>query len=104
MASAMQGLSLAPEPDRKPSADEKDERDSKPSADDEDRKKRAATAEYESGGNECVVCLDAPNAVVLVPCGHKCLCETCAERILVGEPCPVCRVVVAVKWANGAIY
>jgi len=94
---------MAPEPDRKPSAEEKDERDSKPSADD-DRKKRAATAEYESGGNECVVCLDAPKAVVLVPCGHKCLCEACAERILVGEPCPVCRVVVGFKWANIAVY
>ena len=51
-----------------------------------------------------MVCLDAPSAVVLVPCGHKCLCEACAERIEVGEPCPICRQAVAMKVANFVVY
>ena len=75
--------------------------DSKPSAD-EDTKKRAAAAEHDE--NECVVCIDALSTVVLAPCGHKCLCETCAERIEVGELCPLCRKKVAMKLANFVVY
>jgi len=97
VASALQGLSMGPEPDRKPSAEEKDERDSKPSADEEDRKKTAAEQEEESG-KQCIICIDAPKAVALVPCGHKCVCEACAERIKVGDLCPVCRSMVQMKF------
>ena len=46
---------------------------------------KAATAE-ELMLNECVVCLDAPKNCLLIPCGHLCVCETCAERIEVGDP------------------
>ena len=61
---------------------------------DEDTKKPSADAE----ATECVVCLDAPKSHVLGPCGHICVCEACAERIQVGDSCPVCRKEVAAKF------
>ena len=36
----------------------------------------------------CVVCMDAPLQMVLVPCGHMCVCEECAQQI---SQCPICR-------------
>ena len=53
----------------------------------------------------CVICQDAPNTMAVVPCGHKCLCEGCAELLgaqgrssrsgkvpeAVSPPCPICR-------------
>ena len=83
VASALQGWHM------EPSAEEND---SKPSADEDNAR------------NECVVCLDAPKTIVLIPCGHKCLCEACAEWIEVGDPCPVCREKVAAKIALPANF
>lgn len=40
--------------------------------------------------NECVVCLTNPREVVLLDCGHVCLCMDCLER-LPTENCPICR-------------
>jgi uncharacterized coiled-coil protein SlyX len=41
----------------------------------------------------CVVCLDEPKAVAMVPCMHMCACEACAQSLLHVSPprCPVCR-------------
>ena len=42
----------------------------------------------------CVVCMDAPNNHVVLPCLHMCVCEACAEQLLqlLGTSrCPVCR-------------
>lgn len=36
----------------------------------------------------CAVCLDAQKTHALIPCGHYCLCVTCAGAI---DKCPVCR-------------
>mmetsp|Transcript_2166 Transcript_2166/g.7558 ORF Transcript_2166/g.7558 Transcript_2166/m.7558 type:complete len:84 (-) Transcript_2166:62-313(-) len=41
----------------------------------------------------CVVCLEKPKSVVLLPCRHSCLCEECAEAQQ-WERCPLCREVV----------
>ena len=38
--------------------------------------------------NICVVCWNAPRSVVLVPCGHLCMCRTCSEQL---KQCPTCR-------------
>ena len=43
----------------------------------------------------CVVCLDQPPTILIMPCGHKCLCEKDAD-ILMRKPkrdrvCPLCR-------------
>jgi hypothetical protein len=42
---------------------------------------------------ECVVCMDAPKVVAMVPCMHMCACEACAQSLLHAWPprCPVCR-------------
>jgi hypothetical protein len=41
----------------------------------------------------CVVCFDAPKEYIIVPCGHMCVCEACAERLTKTRTpmCPVCR-------------
>jgi hypothetical protein len=60
-------------------------------------KKAAAEEDVVSG--ECVVCLDARKNRLLLPCGNLCVCEACAERIKVGDPCPICRTEVTMKHA-----
>lgn len=56
--------------------------------------------EYD-GEDLCVVCLDAPARVKLLPCGHVCLCEDCSRTYAIygaRDPsstvyttCPLCR-------------
>lgn len=43
---------------------------------------------YDSGEPECVVCLEDPKTLVMVPCGHYCLCSSCKIKIF---KCPLCR-------------
>lgn len=38
----------------------------------------------------CVVCIDKPKSVALVPCGHVCMCDGCARRSEISR-CPICR-------------
>ena len=48
---------------------------------------------------ECVVCYDASKTHTLVPCGHRCVCQDCAEKIVPmftrgpeeSSRCPICR-------------
>jgi len=37
----------------------------------------------------CVVCKSNPREVILLPCGHVCLCEDCSMDIF--DLCPICR-------------
>lgn len=37
----------------------------------------------------CVVCQESPREVILLPCGHLCLCEDCSAKL--SSNCPVCR-------------
>lgn len=37
----------------------------------------------------CVVCVTNPKEVIVLPCGHVCLCEDCSAQIQ--TKCPVCR-------------
>lgn len=39
----------------------------------------------------CCVCLDQPRNLVLIPCGHLCLCVDCGRHGGLKE-CPLCRV------------
>jgi len=36
----------------------------------------------------CIVCLEAPREILLLPCRHVCCCKACADKL---ERCPVCR-------------
>ena len=44
-------------------------------------------------GNECVICMAAEAVVAMIPCGHRCLCESCLKLDL--PQCPMCRQPVA---------
>lgn len=48
----------------------------------------------------CCICMASPKDTILLPCGHVCVCSTCAALLeaqgIDGEPegvyiCPVCR-------------
>jgi len=41
----------------------------------------------------CSICLSAPASMAFVPCGHRCLCPTCAEELTgdMRRRCPQCR-------------
>jgi hypothetical protein len=42
--------------------------------------------------NVCVVCLENKKTHAFNPCGHMCVCETCADEIIQrGSNCPMCR-------------
>jgi E3 ubiquitin-protein ligase MUL1 len=45
----------------------------------------------------CVVCCLNPREIILLPCGHVCLCEDCSEEIK--DSCPVCRAEIETKAA-----
>ena len=43
---------------------------------------------------QCVVCLTGEREVILLDCGHVCVCADCAEQLLslpANPTCPVCR-------------
>ena len=39
----------------------------------------------------CVICMDAPKDVAFYPCGHKCVCTSCADQYDEENGCPICR-------------
>jgi uncharacterized protein YggU (UPF0235/DUF167 family) len=47
---------------------------------------------YEDENADCVVCMDASHEVVIVPCGHFCMCKECANILQNSSgKCPMCR-------------
>ncbi|XP_064460703.1 mitochondrial ubiquitin ligase activator of NFKB 1-like [Ornithodoros turicata] len=53
------------------------------------KERRKLNRETQSNHPACVVCLSHPVEVMLLECGHVCLCADCAEQAL--PSCPVCR-------------
>ena len=51
----------------------------------------SATAELPIG-TECVICLDGPRTIVLLPCKHLCLCKNCYNSGV--RKCPFCSIEV----------
>jgi hypothetical protein len=52
--------------------------------------------------SKCVVCLARERTHVFVPCGHRCVCPSCAHLVMQrgaddgrGPQCPACRAPVA---------
>ena len=41
--------------------------------------------------SNCIICLDRAREVVLLECGHICLCLDCARSLPHPQKCPVCR-------------
>lgn len=39
---------------------------------------------------ECCVCMDKPSNIVLISCGHLCLCSECSIEYKTNT-CPICR-------------
>ena len=48
----------------------------------------------DNGDSTCVVCLLEDRNVVLLNCGHICVCVNCAELLPLPKKCPVCRATV----------
>jgi len=45
-------------------------------------------------GDQCVICQDSVKTHAFVPCGHRCVCESCGQRIIGARSmrvCPLCR-------------
>ena len=39
----------------------------------------------------CVVCMEEPSTVAMIPCGHVCLCLNCVRNTMQKGRCPVDR-------------
>ena len=67
-----------------------------------------AEAEAEPGSEDlvCVTCWELAPETTLAPCGHRCLCIRCTERLLLPRSrgraamCPVCRQEVRSRWGR----
>eukprot|EP01063_Lacrimia_lanifica_P035121 TRINITY_DN6624_c0_g4_i1.p1 TRINITY_DN6624_c0_g4~~TRINITY_DN6624_c0_g4_i1.p1 ORF type:complete len:393 (+),score=49.86 TRINITY_DN6624_c0_g4_i1:1164-2342(+) len=55
----------------------------------------------EDAEKECVICLERPRGVILYPCGHRCACVACADRL---SRCPVCRAEIEYRAKNAKVY
>ncbi len=49
----------------------------------------------EDSDNNCKICFELRIDVVLIPCGHVVVCESCSKSL---DKCPVCR-----KGVNGVV-
>ena len=53
---------------------------------------RAAVGDAAREREECIVCMEARRSEAFVPCGHRCMCATCARSIMhTTRQCPECR-------------
>ena len=55
--------------------------------------RRARTVRKRVEQSLCVVCLERHRNVVLRPCFHLALCETCCRAMADDQRCPICRTV-----------
>ncbi|KAK9503558.1 hypothetical protein O3M35_010091 [Rhynocoris fuscipes] len=54
-----------------------------------ERRQNARSGENLSENERCVVCRENPKEIIILECGHVCICEDCSEGIT--KDCPVCR-------------
>lgn len=56
------------------------------------RRRPKAVKRVQLPDGECCVCLDKQSTHAFVPCGHLCVCSSCAELLMrVDAKCPYCR-------------
>ena len=53
--------------------------------------RQSQTVEMFKGHTACVVCLEKPPTITLVPCGHSILCDSCFQLLKDGSVCPLCK-------------
>ena len=41
--------------------------------------------------NKCLLCITEKVKSVCIPCGHMCLCFSCAKNLKSGTECPLCK-------------
>lgn len=47
---------------------------------------------FSGDDSDCVICMSNPYDVVIVPCGHYCICRECSNKLIEsGMNCPICR-------------
>uniref|UniRef100_A0A1B0A2J7 RING-type E3 ubiquitin transferase n=1 Tax=Glossina pallidipes TaxID=7398 RepID=A0A1B0A2J7_GLOPL len=69
---------------------ERDDRRIREALEKERKKRRARSRPQDLPRDQlCVVCTTNPKEVIILPCGHVCMCEDCSEKIK--QTCPVCR-------------
>ena len=58
-----------------------------------DNKDVPPIANEQQRSETCVVCLDIPSSHAFVPCGHLCVCASCAAMVMKSDSreCPMCR-------------
>ena len=54
---------------------------------------RLENREENENSHKCIVCLSYPSKIIIVPCGHKCICVRCYNEFkrINYRICPVCR-------------
>lgn len=45
----------------------------------------------------CVICNTNAREIILLPCGHVCICEDCSDSI--NNNCPICRTLITQRAA-----
>ena len=66
----------------------------------EEEKKWSSAAAGPEESDECVICMDQRKTHTMVPCGHICVCQACADWVTEeGETCPICRAPVTTTMA-----
>eukprot|EP00929_Paragymnodinium_shiwhaense_P101547 TRINITY_DN64708_c0_g1_i1.p1 TRINITY_DN64708_c0_g1~~TRINITY_DN64708_c0_g1_i1.p1 ORF type:complete len:188 (-),score=7.73 TRINITY_DN64708_c0_g1_i1:42-605(-) len=58
---------------------------------------QTGTSDKPADGNACLICTAAPRTHAFYPCGHQCVCQACAGRVLSASSaavCPICRTAV----------
>ena len=40
---------------------------------------------------KCPICITNIKTHIIIPCGHKCICGDCSDKILTTKMCPICR-------------
>lgn len=56
------------------------------------RRRPRAVKRVQLPDGECCVCLDKQSTHAFVPCGHLCVCSSCAELLMCADAkCPYCR-------------
>ena len=50
-----------------------------------------STMDNDADKEICKVCLNNKINTVLVPCGHRCICEDCGKSLGASKKCPICR-------------